>query len=283
MKGLSIEEKAKRYDEALGKARQLCAYPTSKPFISDLQDLFPELIVPEDERIREALVALVKCNERSGYTLLNNVSTSSMLAWLEKQGEPQVRTGIEWVNTIDDACDKRYSEEYAEGEYCHEQSFKWGFQEGVDWLEKQGNNADKVEPKFKIGDWIITPKNKVLQITNIEGTSYVFNNESHYWEIYYCDKQCRLWTIEDAKDGDALYSLDSCQPFIYKGRKSHEQATAYCGINKYDKFFVKNTEDCIIVLDKYVPATKEQRDTLERAMTNAGYRWNKEELKLEKI
>jgi hypothetical protein len=31
------------------------------------------------------------------------------------------------------------------------------------------------------------------------------------------------------------------------------------------------------------PATKEQRDTLERAMTNAGYRWNKEELKLEKI
>lgn len=68
------------------------------------------------------------------------------------------------------------------------------------WLEKQGNNADKVEPKFKIGDWIITPENKVLQITNIEGTNYVFNNKSHYWEIYYCDKQCRLWTIEDAKE-----------------------------------------------------------------------------------
>ncbi len=56
----------------------------------------------------------------------------------ENQATPQIRTGVEWVNTIDDACDKRYSEEYADGEYCHEQSFKWGFQEGVDWLEKHG-------------------------------------------------------------------------------------------------------------------------------------------------
>ena len=55
----------------------------------------------------------------------------------EEQSTPQIRTGIEWVNTIDDACDKRYSEEYAHGEYCHEQSFKWGFQEGVEWLEEQ--------------------------------------------------------------------------------------------------------------------------------------------------
>lgn len=139
-----------KYKEALEKARQLCAYPTTKPFISDLKDLFPELSESEDDKIREALIALVKCNEKSGYTLLNNVSTSSMLAWLEKQDEPQVRTGIEWVNTIDDACDKRYSEEYAEGEYCHEQSFKWGFQEGVDWLEKQGNNVDKIKQQQAI-------------------------------------------------------------------------------------------------------------------------------------
>lgn len=65
---------------------------------------------------------------------------NKLIAWLEKKSTPQVRTGLEWVNTIDDACDKRYSEEYAHGEYCHEQSFKWGFQEGVDWLEKQGKN-----------------------------------------------------------------------------------------------------------------------------------------------
>jgi hypothetical protein len=58
MKELSIEEKAKRYNEALEKARQLyVAYPTTKSFISDLQDLFPELKENEDERILEKLIS----------------------------------------------------------------------------------------------------------------------------------------------------------------------------------------------------------------------------------
>ena len=41
----------------------------------------------ENERIRKVLVELVKCNERCGYFMINNITTSSMLAWLEKQGE----------------------------------------------------------------------------------------------------------------------------------------------------------------------------------------------------
>ena len=53
MKELNMEQKAKRYDEALEKARQLCAYPTTKPFISDLQDIFPELKESEDEKIKK--------------------------------------------------------------------------------------------------------------------------------------------------------------------------------------------------------------------------------------
>ena len=36
-----------------------------------------------------------------------------------------------------EAAEKRYEEEYSTGEYCHEQSFKWGFQEGVDWHKEQ--------------------------------------------------------------------------------------------------------------------------------------------------
>ena len=29
-----------------------------------------------------------------------------------------------------------YNEEYLTGEYCHEQSFKWGFQEGFEYAKK---------------------------------------------------------------------------------------------------------------------------------------------------
>ena len=30
-----------------------------------------------------------------------------------------------------------YNEDYSTGEYCHEQSFKWGFQEGVQFSNKK--------------------------------------------------------------------------------------------------------------------------------------------------
>ena len=151
MKELSIEEKAKAYDKALEKAREW--YNDSHITIGlrgNLEDIFPELKEneDEDERIRKSLIELFKDMEWDDSILHDyNMDKDKTIAWLEKQVTPQVRTGIEWVDTIDDACDKRYSEEYAEGEYCHEQSFKWGFQEGVDWLEKQGEkkSTDKIQ------------------------------------------------------------------------------------------------------------------------------------------
>lgn len=33
-------------------------------------------------------------------------------------------------------ADKVYQKDYSTGEYCHEQSFKWGFQEGYEQSEK---------------------------------------------------------------------------------------------------------------------------------------------------
>lgn len=53
----------------------------------------------------------------------------------------------------------------------------------------------------------------------------------------------------------------------------------------YGKFFVWGTKDCAITLNNYVPATKEQRDALMKAMNNAGYEWDaeKKELKNEKV
>ena len=42
--------------------------------------------------------------------------------------------------------EKRY-EEYSKGEYCHEQSFKWGFQEGYDYA----HDNEKLEINLKNG------------------------------------------------------------------------------------------------------------------------------------
>ena len=157
-----------------------------------------------------------------------------------------------------------------------------------------------VKPKFKVGDWIITPENKVLQITSIEGTSYRFNNKSHYWEICYCDEQCHLWTINDAKDGDvlALSWLEDKNLFekiiIFKKyyNKGVKGLYSMPCVEGYGKTFKNGkmafTDEEVPYYSKtwacnLHPATKEQRNLLFQKIKKAGYKWNDETKTLEKL
>lgn len=128
---------------------------------------------------------------------------------------------------------------------------------------------------MKVGDWFLEDHSYLG--TDILKYNSLFEEDDDYKDYF------RPWTIADAKNGDVLYSLDSKQPFIFKHRKAHQQAEAYCGINIYGKFFVEGTKDCIITTDKYVPATKEQRDLLFQKLKEAGYEWNEKEKELKKI
>ena len=77
MKELSIEEKAKAYDEAL---KVLHKYDGANiMFTQDLkEEMFPELKESEDERIRKRVIALVNAHGQGMYK-------DDMIAWLEKQ------------------------------------------------------------------------------------------------------------------------------------------------------------------------------------------------------
>ena len=90
MKKLSVEKKAKAYDEALEKARQLCEYPTLFP--SDLKDIFPELRESENERIRKTLINMFK-----GYDIqkVGDFTDKEIIAWLEKQAEQKPDDKVE--------------------------------------------------------------------------------------------------------------------------------------------------------------------------------------------
>jgi hypothetical protein len=124
----------KKYVEALERAKKELNVCGSQDCDAARQifRLFPEL-ENKDEKIKEEIISALKWANHKGVY-------DKHIAWLESQGTPQVRTGLEWGNTIDAACNKRYLEDYSDGEYCHEQSFKWGFQEGVEWFKKQGAN-----------------------------------------------------------------------------------------------------------------------------------------------
>jgi len=84
-KVMSYEEK---YKDALEKARAF--YETKSPDCLILESIFPELAESEDERIRKAIVELIKYNGGCLQLLdkpFGDVPMNAMLAWLEKQGE----------------------------------------------------------------------------------------------------------------------------------------------------------------------------------------------------
>ena len=99
MKELSIEEKAKRYDEAIERARYWEKNPTVWSSDDICQKLFPELKGSDDERIRK----WIRKELESKYVvdnIVNNVMADKALAWLDKQGEQKPAWSKEDKNNI---------------------------------------------------------------------------------------------------------------------------------------------------------------------------------------
>ena len=88
MEELSIEEKAKAYDEALERARiwkDKSGMPADKQGILD--DIFPELKESEDEKIRKELTKHLKEGVEGYMPAGDSSDYRRWLDWLEKQGK----------------------------------------------------------------------------------------------------------------------------------------------------------------------------------------------------
>ncbi len=81
----------KAYKQALERARKLYNEAMANDYVSDMEDyeqIFPELKESKDEKVRKAILKLVKQS-----VLLNSMVQKSMISWLERQGE---RKPTEW-------------------------------------------------------------------------------------------------------------------------------------------------------------------------------------------
>jgi hypothetical protein len=156
----------------------------------------------------------------------------------------------------------------------------------IDWLEKQGEqkSADKVEPKFKVGDWIIFNENhnSIYQVERIDNYRYYLR---HYLggtlSVHFDNELIRQWNIQDAKDGDILMAN---APFIFNGNLEDGIGCpgAHCAINTLGKFQIpKSTRHW--TGHTTIPATKEQRDLLFQKMKEAGYDWDAQNKELKRI
>lgn len=150
----------------------------------------------------------------------------------------------------------------------------------IAWLEKQGEQkpADKIESKFKVGDWVVTDAGKANQVIAIDedGDGFTLDDDTYFsgsWKDIY-----HLWTIQDAKDGDVLAEHETIVLFKkIEGLNIKCYCTYhYLGFNP--AFYVDTLQNKI----PYHPATKEQRDLLFQKMKESGYEWDaeKKELKI---
>lgn len=137
---MTQEQKAKAYDEAIGKLQGLINNANKQGHIiirvEDIENTFPELKESEDERIRKVLAGFFKSYKEQGTCgseTFNGIPTENILAWLEKQGKKSVWTDndrimaftllrdveqmthlsnkgknerLEWLNTLEDRLKK---------------------------------------------------------------------------------------------------------------------------------------------------------------------------------
>lgn len=149
-------------------------------------------------------------------------------------------------------------------------------------LRKSG---DKVEPKFKVGDWVLSDCNNVAYIESISETKYnlqCIDGSHEKMPVEYVDRCWHLWTIQDAKDGDVL-QLGGVTA-IFKEYITCRYCKCYCSV--YDGEFEipsQNDDDDIYGCYYATPATKEQRDLLFQKMKEADYEFDFEKKELKKI
>ena len=262
MKKLSIEEKAKAYDEALARANEMIKSMTNiggVAKVDDIQHIFPELKESEDERMIQYFKDLAPFDKADELYEKYGFYHKDAIAWLEKQCEQKIKTPEESLGIDSDTYNK-IVDECIYGEQKH---------------------TDKVEPNFKVGDWVVTSYGKVNQVVSVDkyGDGYTLN-DGVYFSGSWCDMY-HLWTIQDAKDGDVLAWDDSKCIALFKNIYDEDSFNSYGFVGGCTCTF--ESRQSYHDIEGAHPATKEQRDLLFHKMHEAGYEWDAENKELIKI
>ena len=212
----------------------------------------------DDEMIKTAILNHLKKMWGNCQDDICGVHVEDAINWLEKQkdkdkliqelGEYKVKYTQEvlekYINNMSNKDDERLRKTaIAFLKDFAEQGYENAV-ECIDWLEKQGEQAS-------------SQTNEELIIE---------------------------WTIQDAKDGDILACNEEI--LLFKSYSALQgRISLYCWYNGHtNNFHSKEVIDMLLTTrNKICPATKEQRDALMKAMSDAGYEWDAEKKELKKL
>ena len=271
----------KLYKDALKKVSELYRdYNNVSNMIDvkeELETIFPELKESEDEKIRKWIIDDIRYNMNN--ESLNNSEykkeAEKAIAWLEKQSKQE------------NLCDKCRKEHPSHS--CQDIT-----ELGRCYIETINTSSNKVEPMFKIGDYVVVNINgfvlKILGVcSDLYETTFLQSGEWRIYDMYVLDNNAHLWTIQDAKDGDVLFHSDSASNGIFIFKEilqcgTIQKVVCYCDYDSEDGFCLGEKHTCCWTNSKILhPATKEQRDLLFKKMKEAGYEFDFEKKEFKKI
>lgn len=229
-----------------------------------LESLFPELKENEDEKIRKDLITFLDeiwhLGKNANFDKWDKSDCSNWIAWLEKQAEQksQGKSALEAIK------------------------------------EEKVDNTNKVEPKFKVGDWVACENLNTALIVNIVDDKYeveFIDGNKGFIHIDYIDRLFHLWTIQDAEDGDIIYvnnTVDKFTSIKIVSELENETLWEYCSVwRNWENLeyweFDPLRGFTYLSLHDFHPATKKQRDLLFQQMKEAGYEWNADKKELKKL
>ena len=160
----------------------------------------------KDKKIREAILnGLIDCRDAPdlGWSNFGGIHIDDCIAWLEKQrdrdkliqelGEYKVKYTQEVLEKHITSMSNKDDERLRKNTIAFLKDFaELGYEnavECIDWLEKQGEttpilsnssnigkneqkSADKIEPKFKIGDWVVNKFGDSWHIDSFDKKNY---------------------------------------------------------------------------------------------------------------
>ena len=263
----------------------------------------------DDERLRKTAIAFLKDFAEQGYE-----NAVECIDWLEKQGE-QKPCMVQWKgDNLKEVIgftgkDKNFEkwfksfEEYEKYVHEHNDIFKLFNENGSHyeipvgaWIVKtpdgyniasnailKQKSADKIEPTFNVDDWVVNKFGDSWHIDSLDKKNYQVSDGKGNYNYFPISKQdeMHLWTIQDAKDGDVLAAHECYVVFKEIDGLNIKCHCTYHYLGLNPSFYIDTLQN----KDAFLPATKEQRDTLMKAMNDAGYEWDaeKKELKKEKV
>ena len=142
---MTIEEKARAYDEALERA-QKATRAASDVAMDIVQYIFPQLTESEDERIMDCLRNIASLEQAEDVINDMGFTKEQILAWLKKQKEKPDYLSTDRVTVRPDGGVERHT---------------------IGYLEKR--EEQKPVPKFKVGE-TIKYRGETYEITEIEAT-----------------------------------------------------------------------------------------------------------------